>query len=458
MKPLRIFLFVCSVLLCLVGVWYVFPKDGIRVGNFLTLRFHSYEADLEKRIPPVGHLDFDTLFPSDSLSGADDAHMISVPDGDYSFFSDLFSSIEKAGEEDRVVHIFHYGDSQLEGDRISGAIRQRLQEKFGGGGCGMVPFHQRIATYSLSQWNGGAFRTYSVVTDSSTGTISSGRYGPLCQVSITGESASLGFRQTRHRLARPLSKNISRVSLLVGRNSGGFSATLSCDGSSPERKTLGDPSNDVSMLEWKLPSNVTGGTLSLKGSAEVYGVSFDADAGVTVDNIPLRGSSGTFFSSLDSASFAQCYRLLDTRLIILEFGCNHIPVLHTDEDVDKFVSRMEGQMRWFRSVAPPSCRILFIGPGDMTLSRGGQKKTYPTLPYLDKSLRRACLSCGVAYWDLFKAMGGEGSMQEWVEEKQPPLGGPDYTHFSFEGATLVGEMFADALLSYYDMYCKSKGR
>ena len=30
------------------------------------------------------------------------------------------------------VRIMHYGDSQIEGDRISGRLRERLQKEFGG--------------------------------------------------------------------------------------------------------------------------------------------------------------------------------------------------------------------------------------------------------------------------------------------------------------------------------------
>ena len=38
-----------------------------------------------------------------------------------------------------VMPVFHYGDSQLEGDRMTSYIRDRLQKRFGGYGLGMVP-------------------------------------------------------------------------------------------------------------------------------------------------------------------------------------------------------------------------------------------------------------------------------------------------------------------------------
>ena len=38
--------------------------------------------------------------------------------------------------------ILHFGDSQLEGDRISGYLRNRLQSVYGGSGPGFIPIKQ----------------------------------------------------------------------------------------------------------------------------------------------------------------------------------------------------------------------------------------------------------------------------------------------------------------------------
>ena len=44
----------------------------------------------------------------------------------------------------------HYGDSQIECDRITSLLRQRFQEEFGGMGVGLVPALQNIPTFTLS--------------------------------------------------------------------------------------------------------------------------------------------------------------------------------------------------------------------------------------------------------------------------------------------------------------------
>ena len=42
-------------------------------------------------------------------------------------------------------------------------------------------------------------------------------------------------------------------------------------------------------------------------------------------------------------------------------------------------------------------------------------------------------------------------MRQWVNHN-PPLGGPDYIHFTSRGADEVGSSLAKALLFYYDFY------
>lgn len=43
-------------------------------------------------------------------------------------------------------------------------------------------------------------------------------------------------------------------------------------------------------------------------------------------------------------------------------------------------------------------------------------------------------------------------MRGWVSHN-PPLGGPDYIHFTSRGADEIGESLAKAITSLYDYYC-----
>ena len=50
----------------------------------------------------------------------------------------FFKSLKEDAPRE-LVRIVHYGDSQIEGDRMTEYLRYRLQKKFGGCGVGTVP-------------------------------------------------------------------------------------------------------------------------------------------------------------------------------------------------------------------------------------------------------------------------------------------------------------------------------
>ena len=67
------------------------------------------------------------------------------------------------------------------------------------------------------------------------------------------------------------------------------------------------------------------------------------------------------------------------------------------------------------------------------------------------SLKATALRNDAAYWDLYRMMGGENSMVQWVRHS-PAYAGPDYIHFTPAGAQRVGEALSRSFLTYYDFY------
>ena len=52
---------------------------------------------------------------------------------------------------------------------------------------------------------------------------------------------------------------------------------------------------------------------------------------------------------------------------------------------------------------------------------------------------------------MYAAMGGQGSMVQWVMQN-PPLANEDYIHFTRKGAARIGGMLYETLMLYYDYY------
>ena len=464
MKPRRILLFIFSVIALLVAGWFFFPAEGLSVGG-LGLRFPSLAADLDEGKEEDMDVDAvmnkvkrsfemncsETLFDSlvffrDFLK--ENPNRIYLPNDDYTFFDTLFAQFEQAKSEGKVYRVMHYGDSQIEMDRISSVLRQKLQELFGGSGPNMIPAIQNVATISVTQHASGLTR-YIVFGDSTTRRANHNRYGVMLQFCQVLGQGSITFSKTNHSQAFEKAKEISSVSVLLGHNSQNFTVSLKCDTLVTEPKTL-DACDSVSLISWTLPANVQKGTLSFKGNAEIYAVLLDGEAGVALDNVALRGCSGTIFTRINEATLRQSFDLLDTRLVILQFGGNRMPGIAGSKNISSYMKELEKQIVFLKRVAPQST-FFFIGPADMGKSYNGKMGTWKGLPELNDSLREMALRNDVAYWDMFNVMGGEGSMAQWVKHK-PPMAGPDYVHFTFKGAQEIGGDLAKSFTTYFDFY------
>ena len=168
----------------------------------------------------------------------------------------------------------------------------------------------------------------------------------------------------------------------------------------------------------------------------------------------MRGCSGIMFTSIDRKSFAPFFKQQNIGLIILQYGGNSVPYLKGPQSISTYTDQVRKQIALFRTVAPKA-RILFIGPSDMATSIGGRMQTYPHLSEVIDSLRTAVNGEGAAYWDMQGAMGGNGSMVQWVKAR-PALAGTDYIHFTPRGAEQISQILYDTFLLYYKFYCFRK--
>ena len=463
MKPIRTLIFIISVILLLGVAWYFFPAEGLAIGD-RTLHFPSYAEDMA---PTQKEVDVDAVIDkvnksfemscSETLLDSmrffrdylkENPNRIYLPNDNYEYFDSLFAQFEQAKKTGKIYRIMHYGDSQIEMDRISSVLRQKLQEFFGGSGPNMIPAIQVVPTISVSQ-RASNLKRYTLYGDSTTRRAPHNRYGVMSQFGQVLGEGSISFNQTNHSQAFGKAKSISTISVLLGKNSQGFTATLKCDTITMESKVL-NANDSVSLITWSLPVDVKRGTISMRGNAEIYAVLLDGTPGIALDNVALRGCSGTIFTRINEQTLLQSFELLNTKLVILQFGGNRMPSISSSKNIESYSHELERQIQYMKHVAPHA-KFLFIGPADMGKKYNGKMGTWKGLPELNDSLKMMVLRNDVAYWDMFHVMGGEGSMAQWVQHK-PALAGPDYIHFTFSGAQEIGSDLAKSFTTYYDFY------
>ena len=459
MKSSRIVIFLFSVMLGLGILCVVFPKDGLQIGS-IRLEFPDLAYALDAKTEVVADTLSEELEQEDSMETAEAVEQfkgltdaqeaefminssksptrIYLPNDSIEYLDDFFAALDEA--KDQRVRIMHFGDSQLEGDRMTCYLRQAFQEAYGGIGLGLVPAVQTVSSVTLTEdLQGDAMRYLAYGPKSEQA--EHHRYGPLCQMAeIDGEAllefTCMGGKKFSHgghfTQVTVLASGTGSLELFVGNDSIGDIREIE--------------SETMQMLNF--PAGGYKGRLAITGHVEIYGLMLDGGRGVQMDNIGLRGSSGTLFTSIDRSTLTPFFSRENVRLIILQYGGNAVPYMDEQSDINGYVSGMRSQIRMFKRLAPQSC-ILFIGPSDMATQVGEEMVTYPILPNLISSLRKMCGEEGVAFWNMFAAQGGAGSMIRWCELG---LAGEDYVHFSPSGARRISKLFFESLQKYYQFY------
>ena len=453
MKPGRILLFITCVIAALASIGAVFPADGIDVGDH-----HFGFASLHSLVDRTEHTPIDTT-PAEApemtqLRDSVNYYRHLVADGDLRFWQpdphylDAFwHNAERARRTGRTLRILHYGDSQIEMDHISSRLRSHLQQRFGGGGPGMVPFHTITPSLTIRQGTTGELIHLSSFGDS-TVVRSRGNYGPMMQCfRMAAGSATVSLRASQSKSVDNRAKQFSRITLLYNNRGRQLSSDLT-DRRHKVNLPLKSDSTGVGSLVWTLDSVTDNLRINVRGSADLYGVLVDNGPGLAVDNIPMRGCSGQQFTLVPTDMLSAAYAQMDIGLIILQFGGNSVPYLKTPKQISTYCQSLGRQIDHVRRCCPKA-KILFIGPSDMSTRLRGQLQTYPIIPQLIDSLAATATAHGAAFWSIYHAMGGQNSMPKWTRQG---LAGQDYIHFSQRGADLMGDRLAEALDNSYTLF------
>lgn len=386
----------------------------------------------------------------------------------------------------KLVRILHYGDSQIEGDRVSSQLRNELQKKFGGCGVGMVPIqasnHARISLLATSSDNwskeliygtgyskeipkhysllGSYFRyneEYPVIPiyiegDTIQERIDSIKAGIAFADSVRKNRTTgrAWFRTETSKRTYATNRKYENYKVLYGHANSSSTMKISVEADTFNTVTLPATTGFEAMSF--TPDQVRESmTFTFEGmeSPNVYGVSFDCNSGIAVDNIALRGSSGLEIIRLNQAYMREQVREMNVKMVLFQFGVNTVP--GEVDDYNYFYRVFSRPLRALKNLSPDMC-VMVIGISDMSKQVDENFVTYPNIATIRKAQMDAAFDNGCAFFDLFEAMGGENSMPSWVAKG---YAADDYTHFSSSGASIVSKMIFRALMLEYEIYKKS---
>ncbi len=507
MRPIQIVYFILLVLGGLLLISFVFPKDGIKITKNFSVQFPTLNELLEdsvqnkvdiseivaqntveeftKEEDAEANLELqDTIKKEDenlvtgilsdstvvkykpvAINPQNVTCKLEFPHNNKAVLDNFFKAIVGLQSKKQVVRILHYGDSQIEQDRISSVLRYRLQKQFGGSGPGLVTpvqsygFSLPIASSYSVGWKRfpGFGRRDPNIEHNRYGVLASfGKYASNQTEAGTANDTVIHHEWLRFEHSPYASSNLKRFSvckMFYGFNDKPVKVSLLANGSLLNNSIL-QPSKSLKVKQWNFAATPNSFELKFEGQGnpEVYALAINGTSGVVVDNIPLRGSSGYIFTDSNTPILQSIYQNLNAKLIIMQFGGNM--AITNSKDYAHYEYYFYLQLAKLKRMIP-GVSIIVMGVADMSMKEKDRYVSMPSVKLVRNALRNAAFKANCAFWDTFQAMGGENSMPSWVFAN-PPLAGKDFVHFTGKGSRVIGQMFYKAIMLEYNNYLKER--
>lgn len=456
MRPSRSFLLLLIFLVCFTGFHYILPGKHLfpSVADFIPAEltntflkdFHDdgFTHPSPDSLSRPGSTD---LIPADETSIRDsliysDSTNVANPVGALQLFMD---SLLSPGNQTRVIY---YGDSQIEGDRMTSLLRVSLRSVSGGTGPGlMLPVMPVMYTKTTWIRSSANWKRYNFLSYRNKD-ISHRKFGPFMAVcrylpegSVSDRTEKAFVRIRPSKSADSSSSVYETLRIFYRNNEGSVSIRVIADDVMMDADTLKTNSN---LNEYYCVLNDPDEVLiEFEGrvSPDIYGISIESSTGVLVDNIPQRGSAGLEFTMVDRNDLRESYRLLQPDLFVLHYGLNI--VRNVRSDYSYYSKGLGRQLALLREVSPGT-PVLVIGLTDMASREGDSLRSYPNIPAIIGAQKQASDTAGVLFWDAWSAMGGKASIIRW-SETEPPLAQKDLVHLTYAGADTLSKMMAESL-------------
>ncbi|MBI4820848.1 MAG: hypothetical protein HY791_31575 [Deltaproteobacteria bacterium] len=342
--------------------------------------------------------------------------------------------LEVAAGGKGVAKILHLGDSHIAADYISGTVRAELQKKFKDGGRGFIPADQKSGFGGrrlggepkgwerdrVVDLESNAGRNYGF---SGTAYTSKDKDAELTYELAAGEKrVGVWYQQTPEG---------GKAKLLVGKTVVG------------ELDARGDEQSTMKSFSLKAPAK-KGNKLVIKAdgpNVRVFGLSFETEKnGLQWISIGPVGADAKVYLQLGQKSFEQNLKQLDPDLVILMVGGNDALKMRKGRtDMDRVTKDHADVLFNLRRYLPDSDCLVW-SPMDAGVKEDGKVVSKALLKEVRDMQRELAVKNGCAFWDLYEAMGGEGSIARWVSSG---VMNEDLVHPKAAAAEALGRMFVE---------------
>lgn len=359
----------------------------------------------------------------------------------------FYAALEKAEQQKPgVLHVLHYGDSPTTADLITSDVRALLQRRFGDAGHGFVLlskpwawYGHRGITLNSSGWTNDPASYRGGVKDRVHG------LGGVSHTAWAGATSTVKLPDAAH----------TRVEVHYWKQPGGGefrveagTQTMMTVSTAAEKAAPGFESAALPPGAESVKLTVT------RGGVRLFGWTFEKPGpGVVYSSIGLNGASvQTLVHHFEPNQWAEALRHEQPQLVVINYGSNEA---ENSDYVDRYYSaEFRKLVERVRSFLPDSA-ILVMSPMDRGKRTAEGIVTVPALPRIVEIQKQTALETGVAFFNTYAAMGGNGTMAEWYAAK-PRLVEGDYLHPTPGGAAKVGGLLEAAILEGFGRWKAGK--
>ena len=360
----------------------------------------------------------------------------------------FYEALSELSAKGGSVRVAYFGDSYIEGDILTADLRRLLQKEYGGRGVGYVPVTSRVSKFRPTvKHQFGGWKSHNV-----TDTIGFARSKQ--DISNNYFQAKAGAYVSLEGMKKyAAGLDTCSVSSFFYLTDDSLRLTALVNGKDKyEFNVVGDSTLQCSSVKGKIGS-VKWTVDKASEKALFYAVTMDSEKGVAVDNFSTRGSSGQQISGIPMSVLKRYNELRKYNLIVLQYGLN--VAFEGGVNYNYYKEGMKPIVNMLKKAFPESS-ILIVGIGDReTKDEDGNLRTMPGVKNLIKYQQALAAETNVAFWNLYEAMGGEGSIVEMVNSK-PAMANYDYTHINFNGGKYIADLLFEALSYGKEQYEKRK--
>ncbi|MGF1510518.1 MAG: GDSL-type esterase/lipase family protein [Myxococcota bacterium] len=360
---------------------------------------------------------------------------------------DRFFDALRAAESSRpssTVRVIYFGDSLIASDKITDTVRARLQDRFGAAGRGFLmvrKFNRFQRGHRTGRGTGGW------VLDVITQGVLQDRYFGYTGAAFTAQKAG------EQSVFEPVG-GARQLELYYLQEPHGGVLTLTADGLAlGEVDTRGASlGKRAQVASFALPPGTDAVTLRAEThGGRVFGVALEAEVpGVVLESIGLPGATSEVWVRPHREDFLRMLAHRQPDLVVLMVGGNDALMLSKRRATeDRIKASMDA---FFQRIAAavPEADCLVVTPLESVRAKAdGRMEPKAEVHTVMALQRRVARRHGCGVWDLYRSMGGEGSLRRWVDADLM-LG--DLIHPRSRGSDLLGEMMAEALMEGYDTY------